>query len=75
MTQHARRLEADDSQAATTPSAAHEDELSPAKALRDSSTADGGQRIGDSGPVANPIVSFPGPEPDHDAAPRRPTDA
>jgi hypothetical protein len=59
--QRARRLEADRSQAATTPLANHEDDLSPAKSLRESLAADGCQRVGDSGPVANPIVSFPGP--------------
>jgi len=63
-----RRLESDASQAAKTPLAQHEDELSPARALRESSASGGGQRVGDSGPVANPIVDFPqtdgAPEPD-----------
>ena len=74
MTRHDRRLEADHSQAATTPLANHEDDLSPAKSLRGSSTAEGGQRLGDSGPVANPIVSFPGPADEVDDTPHRPTD-
>ena len=61
MAQHDRRLEADHSQAATTPFANHEDDLSPAKSLRETAAAEGSQRVGDSGPVANPVVSFPGP--------------
>jgi hypothetical protein len=52
------RLEDAQSQAATTPAAEHEDALSPSKALRESA-AGGGQRLGDSGPVANPIITFP----------------
>ena len=36
-----------------------EDLLSPARALRESVGASGGQRLGDNGPVANPEVSFP----------------
>jgi hypothetical protein len=54
-----RRLESPDSQAARTDVAHHDDALSPAKALADSVNFDGGQRVGSSPPVANPIVSFP----------------
>jgi hypothetical protein len=39
------------------------DLLSPNRALRESLGASGSQRVGDSGPVANPTVSFPD-EPD-----------
>jgi len=35
------------------------DQLSPSEALRESLGASRSQRVGDSGPVANPIVSFP----------------
>jgi hypothetical protein len=35
------------------------DQLSPSHALAKSLGASGSQRIGDNGPVANPIVSFP----------------
>ena len=35
------------------------DQLSPGEALRESAGASRSQRVGDSGPVANPIVSFP----------------
>lgn len=59
MSEYDRRLEADRSPAATTPLANHEDALSPTTALRDSSAAPGSQRVGDSGPVANPLISFP----------------
>lgn len=59
-----RRLEAADSQAATTPLAQHDDELSPTKAVRE--TAAGGQRVGDSGPIANPITVFPDAREDED---------
>ncbi len=57
-----RRLEAAGSQAARSPAALHEDELSPSKALRDSLEWDTTQRVGDGLPVAGPITSFPGPE-------------
>jgi hypothetical protein len=36
-----------------------EDLLSPARALRESVSDTGGQRIGNNGPLANPDVSFP----------------
>ena len=63
-----RRLEDETSQAATTSAAEHEDALSPSKAVRESSASGGGQRIGDSGPVANPITTFPETEGrEHDA--------
>jgi hypothetical protein len=63
-----RRLEDEKSQAATTPAAEHEDALSPSKAVRESSAGGGGQRLGDSGPVANPITTFPETEArEHDA--------
>ena len=74
MAQHAGRLEADHSQAATTPTANHEDDLSPAKSLRESAAADGSPRVGDSGPVANPTVSFPGPVDEPEFSARRPAD-
>ena len=35
------------------------DQLSPNRALHDSTGASGSQRIGNNGPVANPTVSFP----------------
>jgi hypothetical protein len=35
------------------------DQLSPSQALRESLGASASQRIGDNGPIANPIVSFP----------------
>jgi hypothetical protein len=54
-----RRLDSPESQAARTEAAQHDDALSPSKALEDSINADGGQRVGSSPPVANPIVSFP----------------
>ncbi|MBI1734488.1 MAG: hypothetical protein HYR51_04875 [Candidatus Rokubacteria bacterium] len=63
-----RRLEDARSQAAITPAAEHEDALSPSQALRESSTGGGGQRVGDSGPVANPITTFSETEDrEHDA--------
>ncbi len=54
-----RRLEAEGSQAARSPAALHEDELSANKALRDSIGWDDSQRVGDGLPVAGPITSFP----------------
>ena len=42
------------------------DQLSPSEALRESLGASRSQRVGDSGPVANPIVSFPD-DPEADA--------
>jgi hypothetical protein len=42
-----------------TPRPEQEDQLSPTRALRKSVGASGSQRLGDSGPVANPEVSFP----------------
>ncbi len=41
------------------PRAGQEDQLSPARALRESAARRGGQRAGNNGPVANPDVSFP----------------
>jgi hypothetical protein len=35
------------------------DQLSPNHALRQSVWSSGSQRVGDSGPLANPVVSFP----------------
>jgi hypothetical protein len=35
------------------------DQLSPNRALHDSTWATGSQRIGNNGPLANPTVSFP----------------
>ena len=43
-----------------------EDQLSPARALRETAARPSSQRVGNSGPVANPEVSFPG-EPAGDA--------
>jgi hypothetical protein len=37
-----------------------EDLLSPARSLRESAGRRDSQRVGDSGPLANPEVSFPG---------------
>ncbi len=36
------------------------DQLSPNRALRESLGSSESQRVGDSGPIANPIVSFSG---------------
>ena len=36
-----------------------EDQLSPARSLRESAARGGGQRIGNNTPLANPEVSFP----------------
>ena len=55
-------LQADTSQAARTPLALHEDALSPARVVRESSGADAdgaSQRIGNTG-AQGPTVSFPG---------------
>jgi hypothetical protein len=63
-----RRLEDEHSQAAITPAAQHDDALSPSKAVRESAAGGGGQRLGNSGPVANPITTFPETEGrEHDA--------
>lgn len=35
------------------------DQLSPSRALQESLGASSSQRVGDNGPIANPIVSFP----------------
>jgi hypothetical protein len=35
------------------------DQLSPNRALRESLGASGSQRVGNNGPLANPVVSFP----------------
>jgi hypothetical protein len=42
------------------------DQLSPNRALRESTGSTGSQRVGDSGPIANPTVSFPEPPPEDD---------
>lgn len=56
---HDRQLQGESSPAAASPLAQHDDVLSPAQALRDSSaSAVGGQRVGNSGPVGNPITTF-----------------
>jgi hypothetical protein len=66
--QMARRLEDEKSQAAITPAAQHDDALSPSKAVRESASSGGGQRLGNSGPLANPITTFPETEGrEHDA--------
>jgi hypothetical protein len=43
------------------------DQLSPGHALQESLGASGSQRVGDNGPLGNPVVSFPD-EPDADRA-------
>jgi hypothetical protein len=45
-----------------------EDQLSPARALRET-VGQGGQRVGDNEPIANPTVSFP--EASEDTKPER----
>jgi hypothetical protein len=45
------------------PQPGHEDQLSPSRAWRESLGQSRSQRVGDSGPLANPTVSFP-EEPD-----------
>jgi hypothetical protein len=35
------------------------DQLSPSRALRESLGSSDSQRVGDNGPLANPVVSFP----------------
>jgi hypothetical protein len=57
--QQQRRLESEISQAAVTPAAAHDDALSPTVTIRESLGNSGGQRVGNSGPVANPTTTFP----------------
>jgi hypothetical protein len=52
-------LESPDSPAHRTPAAQHEDELSPAKVIRDRSEQAPSQRIGDNTVAGNPVVSFP----------------
>ena len=47
------------------PQPGQEDQLSPSRALRESLGHSRSQRVGDSGPLANPTVSFPD-EPDGD---------
>jgi hypothetical protein len=53
------------------PQSRAEDQLSPARAVRES-VGKGGQRVGDSGPIANPTVSFP--EGSEDTKPTRSDD-
>ena len=53
------RPDTDDRQAGQHPERDQSDQLSPNRALRDSLGSSGSQRVGDNGPVANPIVSFP----------------
>jgi len=51
----------DDRERPTTPPRPdHEDQLSPARTLRETAARPGSQRVGNSGPVANPEMSFPG---------------
>jgi hypothetical protein len=47
------------------PQPGQEDQLSPSRALRENLGQSRSQRVGDSGPLANPTVSFP-EEPDDD---------
>jgi hypothetical protein len=44
------------------------DQLSPNRALQESTGATGSQRIGNNGPVANPTVSFPDDSADREAS-------
>jgi|RhiMethySRZTD1v2_1073278.scaffolds.fasta_scaffold2074733_2 hypothetical protein len=44
------------------------DQLSPNRALQESTGATGSQRIGNNGPVANPTVSFPDDTADREAS-------
>ena len=53
------RLQSEKSQAEVTRAAEHEDELSPAKIVRDRAAEGPGQRVGDSTAVANPVTSLP----------------
>jgi hypothetical protein len=55
------RLEGDRSPARTSPTARHEDELSPAKELRDRVAASRSERVGDTTPVGGPVTSPPEP--------------
>jgi hypothetical protein len=48
------------------------DQLSPNQALEDSLGSSSSQRAGDSGPVGNPIVSFPDEPGPGEPAPREP---
>ena len=59
--------------AAPEPKPDQDDLLSPARALRETAGRRSGQRVGDSGPVANPEVSFPG-EADAEAEEDEPAD-
>lgn len=52
-------LESPLSQAHRTPVAQHEDQLSPAKVIRDRAEEARSQRIGDNTAAGNPVVSFP----------------
>jgi hypothetical protein len=62
-----RKREPDDRK----PRSRAEDQLSPSRALRES-VGQGGQRVGDNEPVANPTVSFP--EDREDTNPQRAKD-
>lgn len=44
--------------AAPTPRPDQDDQLSPARSLRESAAREGSQRIGNNGPLANPDVSL-----------------
>ena len=58
--------------AAPDPRPDQEDLLSPSRALRKTSARGGGQRLGDSGPLANPEVSFPDePAPSEELPPEK----
>jgi hypothetical protein len=54
-----RKLQGDNAPSARSEVARHDDALSPTRALRDSVGQSGGQRVGDSPPAGNPVVSFP----------------
>jgi hypothetical protein len=55
------RLAGEGSPARTSPAAQHEDELSPAKELRDRVAASRSERVGDTTPVGGPVTSPPEP--------------
>jgi len=55
----ARKLESDQSQAAKTTAAQHDDELSPGKIVQDRADEGPSQRIGDNTVSDNPVTSFP----------------
>jgi hypothetical protein len=53
------------------PASTGPDQLSPNRALRESTGSTGSQRLGNSGPVANPTVSFPEEHPEDETGDRQ----